>query len=59
MFITPPQSRLLSAQEYQFGLLKAASERVSEILRENRRRLDAGEDSNIIRSTLAALAQMI
>ena len=34
-----------------FTLLKNASERVSEILRENRRRLDAGEDPNTIRST--------
>ncbi|KAF8188388.1 hypothetical protein BJ912DRAFT_401327 [Pholiota molesta] len=48
-FITPPRSNLISASEFQLSVLKAASERVSEILRENRRRLDAGEDPNAIR----------
>lgn len=37
-------------KEVNLTLLKNASERVSEILRENRRRLDAGEDPNTIRS---------
>ena len=33
-------------------ILKNASDRIAEILRENRRRLDAGEDPSTIRSTL-------
>ncbi|KAF9476342.1 hypothetical protein BDN70DRAFT_882599 [Pholiota conissans] len=49
MFITPPRSNMMSAKDFQLSLLKAASERVSEILRENRRRLDDGEDPNTIR----------
>ncbi|KAF8810123.1 hypothetical protein BYT27DRAFT_7240930 [Phlegmacium glaucopus] len=36
-------------KEVTFTLLKNASERVSEILRENRRRLDAGEDPSTVR----------
>ena len=38
-------------REVGLTILRNASERVSEILQENRRRLDAGEDPNTIRST--------
>jgi hypothetical protein len=38
-------------KEIGFTVLRNASDRVTEILRENRRRLDAGEDPNTIRST--------
>ena len=49
-FLTPVRPSPI--KEIGFTILRNASDRVTEILRENRRRLDAGEDSNTIRSTL-------
>ncbi|KAF8968387.1 hypothetical protein BDZ97DRAFT_433088 [Flammula alnicola] len=49
MFITPISPRLMSSKDDNLELLRAASDRVSEILRENRRRLDAGEDTSTVR----------
>jgi hypothetical protein len=40
----------LSSAIDDLSALRAASDRVGEILRESRRRLDAGEDSSAIRS---------
>jgi hypothetical protein len=48
-FLTPV--RRPAIREVGFTILRNASDRVTEILRENRRRLDAGEDPNSIRST--------
>jgi len=45
-FLTPVRSPI---RDVGFTVLRNASDRVSEILRENRRRLDAGEDLNTIR----------
>lgn len=42
-FLTPVRSPI---RDVGFTILRNASDRVSEILRENRRRLDAGEDLN-------------
>ena len=51
MYITPVrQAFLASAGDIDLTLLRAASERVSEILQENRRRVDAGEDPSTARS---------
>ena len=49
-FLTPVRAR--PVKEVGSTILRNASDRVTEILRENRRRLDAGEDPNTIRSTL-------
>ncbi|KAF8162887.1 hypothetical protein B0H34DRAFT_298968 [Crassisporium funariophilum] len=49
LLITPVRRALMSVQDVNVALLKGASERVSEILRENRRRLDAGEDPSTLR----------
>ncbi|PPQ64149.1 hypothetical protein CVT24_008779 [Panaeolus cyanescens] len=49
-FLTPVRYSTWD-REVTFTLLKAASDRVTEILRENRRRLDAGEDPCTIRSS--------
>ena len=49
-FLTPVRPSPI--KEIGFTILRNASDRVTEILRENRRRLDAGEDPNTIRSTL-------
>ena len=49
-FLTPVRAR--PNKEVGLTILKNASDRVTEILRENRRRLDAGEDPNTLRSTL-------
>jgi len=51
MYITPIRTLYTSTVDIDLSLLKFASERVSEILRENRRRLDAGEDSSTVRRT--------
>ena len=52
MLITPtrPRSTTYEPKVADLTLLREASERVSEILRENRRRLDSGEDTNVARS---------
>ncbi|KAF5330967.1 hypothetical protein D9619_005991 [Psilocybe cf. subviscida] len=47
--LAPMAPELLSSATDDLGVLRAASDRVSEILRESRRRLDAGEDSSTIR----------
>ena len=47
--MTPVRPRPI--KEVGSTILRNASDRVTEILRENRRRLDAGEDLNTIRST--------
>ncbi|KAF9566276.1 hypothetical protein CPC08DRAFT_704012 [Agrocybe pediades] len=52
MLITPTRPMRTShdvGAEEDLVLLREASERVSEILRENRRRLDSGEDTNVAR----------
>jgi hypothetical protein len=49
-FLTPVRAPPI--KEVGFTILRNASDRVTEILRENRRRLDAGEDPNTIRSML-------
>ena len=49
-FLTPVRQPPI--KEVGSTILRNASDRVTEILRENRRRLDAGEDPNTIRSTL-------
>ena len=46
-FLTPVRPPI---REIGLTILRDASDRVTEILRENRRRLDAGEDPNTIRS---------
>ncbi|KAF8911172.1 hypothetical protein CPB84DRAFT_1958283 [Gymnopilus junonius] len=48
-FTSPALRPTRNMKEVNFTTLTAASERVSEILRESRRRLDAGEDSNTAR----------
>ncbi|KAF9048528.1 hypothetical protein BJ165DRAFT_1028576 [Panaeolus papilionaceus] len=50
-FLTPVRYRTRDV-EVTFTLLKAASDRVTEILRENRRRLDVGEDPCAVRREL-------
>ncbi|KDR81839.1 hypothetical protein GALMADRAFT_240088 [Galerina marginata CBS 339.88] len=49
MLISPTRPTMPDVRDVDLTQLKAASDRVSEILRENRRRLDAGEDSNTTR----------
>ncbi|KAJ3509403.1 hypothetical protein NLJ89_g5240 [Agrocybe chaxingu] len=49
MYISPMRSPILTMRDVNFTVLKAASDHVAEILRENRRRVDAGEDSNAAR----------
>jgi len=50
MYITPVRQAFLASGDIDLTLLRAASERVSEILQENRRRVDAGEDPSTVRS---------
>lgn len=50
MYITPVRQAFLTSGDIDLTLLRAASERVSEILQENRRRVDAGEDPSTLRS---------
>lgn len=50
MYITPVRQAFLTSGDVDLTLLRAASERVSEILQENRRRVDAGEDPSTVRS---------
>jgi hypothetical protein len=52
MYITPVRQALMATEDIDIDLtlLTAASERVSEILKENRRRVDAGEDPSTVRS---------
>ena len=49
-FLTPVRPPPI--KEVGSTILRNASDRIAEILRENRRRLDAGEDPSTIRSTL-------
>ncbi|PPQ81218.1 hypothetical protein CVT25_015742 [Psilocybe cyanescens] len=49
VFITPAPPSLYDTRDVDCTVLMEASERISEILRENRRRLDAGEDPCISR----------
>ena len=51
-YITPVRQAFMATGniDVDLSLLTAASERVSEILKENRRRVDAGEDPSTVRS---------
>ncbi|KIM49473.1 hypothetical protein M413DRAFT_109098 [Hebeloma cylindrosporum] len=49
MYITPVRQAFLASGDIDLTLLRDASERVSQILQENRRRVDAGEDPSTVR----------